>query len=376
MSQATETHTVDAKASDQEIAANTARRIMPEQLRQFVKTVFQRLGAPEASAARAAETLVTADVRGVTSHGVARLGMYAGQIRSGAIDPAATLTTVRETVATGVYDANSGLALALAPEAMDHCIEKALATGVGMVTVGNSSHFGIAGAYAIQATKHGLGAMAMTNAGPLMAPTGGRVPMVGTNPIAFAVPTGPDSPPFVVDMATTTVAFGKIENARRANAPLPLGLALDEHGVATTDPHLARSLMPLGGERITSGYKGYGLGVMVDTLCGPLASTMWGTHLNSVFRIGDRAGLGHYFMAWRIDAFRDPEAFARDLRQMLDELRACPTAPTCETGTVLAPGDPELAATRENEAHGIALHPTVWAELDALSRTLGIPLMA
>jgi LDH2 family malate/lactate/ureidoglycolate dehydrogenase len=231
MSQATEMASVDHPPlggdSDRGDTADTERRIMPEQLRQFVAAVFRSLGVAEPAAARAAETLVIADVRGVISHGVARLGMYVGQIESGAIDPAATLTTVRETAATGVYDAHSGLALALAPEAMDHCIEKALANGVGMVTVGNSTHFGIAGAYAIQATRRGLGAIAMTNAGPLMAPTGGRVPMVGTNPIAFGVPTGPDSPPFVLDMATTAVAFGKIENARRANAQLPLGLALD-----------------------------------------------------------------------------------------------------------------------------------------------------
>lgn len=369
---ATETATdlLDTKPSP----AGEARRIKPDDLRQFVQRVFQQLGVPEARAARAAEVLLAADLRGVTSHGVARLGMYYGQILSGAIDPTAMLTTVRETGATGVYDANSGLALALAPEAMDHCIEKALANGVGMVTVGNSTHFGIAGYYAIEATKHGLGAIAMTNAGPLMAPTGGRVPMIGTNPIAFGVPTGPNSPPFIFDMATTAVAFGKIENARRANVPLPLGLAVDESGFATTDPHQARALMPLGGERMTSGYKGYGLGVMVDTLCGPLASTMWGTHLHSVFRIGNKAGLGHYFMAWRIDAFRDPEEFARDVRQMLDELRACPPAPGQEDTGVLAPGDPELAATRENTEKGIALHPSVWAELEEIGGKLGVSI--
>jgi LDH2 family malate/lactate/ureidoglycolate dehydrogenase len=132
--------------------------------------------------------------------------------------------------------------------------------------------------------------------------------------------------------------------------------------------------MPLGGDRITSGYKGYGLGVMVDTLCGPLASTMWGTHLNSVFRIGNKAGLGHYFMAWRIDAFRDPEDFARDLRQMLDELRACPPAPGQEATGVFAPGDPELAATRENVEKGIALHPSVWTELEEIGEKLGVSL--
>lgn len=371
----TATATTEGKQADLNVKADAERRISPERLRQFVETVFVRLGLPEARAVRAAETLVIADVRGVWSHGVARLGMYVDQIQTGAIDAQASLTTIRETPATGVFDAGNGLALALAPEAMDRCIEKALATGVGMVTVSNSTHFGIAGSYVIQATRHGLGAIAMTNAGPLVAPSGGRTPMLGTNPLAFAAPAGPDQPPFVFDMATSAVAYGKIENARRENTPLAPGLALDEDGNPTTDPHAARTLMPLGGEQATRGYKGYGLAVLVDILCGPLAGALWGTHLASVMRIGNRAALGHAFMAWRIDAFRDPEEFARDLRQLLDELRAVPPAPGYEATGVLAPGDPELAATRENEARGIALHPAIWADLEQLSRSLEVPLV-
>lgn len=374
MSHATEAVTTHATSSEPGGADAAARRIAPEALRQFVAAVFLHLGVPEAGAARASEALVIADVRGVWSHGVARLGMYVEQLQTGAIDPHARLTTIRETPATAVFDAGNGLGLALAPEAMDRCIEKALATGVGMVTVGNSTHFGIAGSYAIQATRHGLGAITMTNAGPFVAPSGGRTARLGTNPLAFAVPTGPDQPPFVFDMATSAVAYGKIENARRANTPLAPGLALDETGEPTTDPFAARVLMPLGGEQATSGYKGYGLAVLVDILCGPLASALWGTHLASVMRIGNRAGLGHAFMAWRIDAFRDPDEFTQDLRQLLAELRAAPPAPDHEATGVLAPGDPELAAARDNESHGIALHPTIWAELDALSSTLGIPL--
>jgi LDH2 family malate/lactate/ureidoglycolate dehydrogenase len=257
---------------------------------------------------------------------------------------------------------------------MDVLINKALDVGVGNVTVGNSTHFGIAGCYALQAAHRGLGAFAMTNSGPLVAPSGGRKPMLGTNPIAFAVPSGPDAPPFVLDMATSAIAYGKLENARRANSPLTPGLTLDEIGLPATDPHVAQFLMPLGGEPATSGYKGYGLGVMVDVLCGPLATALWGQHLASVMRIGSKAGLGHAFMAWRIDAFRDPDDFFHDLRQLLDELRSTAPAPGYEAVGVIAPGDPELAATRFHEAHGVSLHPTVWAELEALSDDLGIPL--
>lgn len=349
---------------------------MPAELRRFVTDVFMLLDVPEAAALRAAEQLVIADVRGVWSHGVARLTMYVEQIETGTIIPSAELTVERETPTTIVFNANSGLALALAPRAMDACITKALEMGVGMATVNNSTHFGIAGSYAMSAAAQGLGGMAMTNAGPFVVPTGGRAPVLGTNPIAFSVPLGPQEPPFVFDMATSAIAYGKLENARRTGKPLAHGLVVDAAGLPTTDPYLAKYLMPLGGEQITSGHKGYGLAVMVETLCGPLAGALWGTHLASVQRIGVRPGLGHAFMAWRIDAFRDPTEFADELRQLLAELRATPPANGYETIGVLAPGDPENAATAISETLGIDLHPTIWAELEELSGRLGVPLTA
>jgi LDH2 family malate/lactate/ureidoglycolate dehydrogenase len=365
--------------TDQEPAAAAQpadRRIMPEALRRFVADVFLRLDVPAVAAQRAAEQLVIADVRGVWSHGVARLAMYVEQIETGTIVPYSELTVERETPTTIVFNANSGLALALAPQAMDACIAKALEMGVAMVTVNNSTHFGIAGSYAMSAAAQGLGGMAMTNAGPFVVPTGGRVPMLGTNPIAFSVPLGPDEPPFVFDMATSAIAYGKLENARRTGKPLAHGLVVDDTGLPATDPHIAKYLMPLGGEQMTSGHKGYGLAVMVETFCGPLAGALWGTHLASVQRIGVRPGLGHAFMAWRIDAFRDPNEFADELRQLLAELRATPPSPEYESRGVLAPGDPENAATAISETLGIDLHPTIWAELEELSSRLDVSLDA
>lgn len=349
---------------------------MPSDLRHFVAEVFTRLDVPETAAQRAAAQLVIADVRGVWSHGVARLTMYVEQIETGTIIPRAELTVERETATTTVFNANSGLALALAPQAMDACIVKAQEMGVAMVTVNNSTHFGIAGSYAMTAATQGLGGMAMTNAGPFVVPTGGRVPMLGTNPIAFSVPLGPNDPPFVFDMATSAIAYGKLENARRTGKPLAHGLVVDETGLPETDPYIAKYLMPLGGEQKTSGHKGYGLAVMVETFCGPLAGALWGTHLASVQRIGVRPGLGHAFMAWRIDAFRDPDEFAGELRQLLAELRATPPAAGYETTGVLAPGDPENTATAISESLGIDLHPTIWKELEELSIRLGVPLDA
>lgn len=348
-------------------------RVREGDLTGFAAALLERLGLPRGRAARAAGVLVLADLRGVASHGVARLGMYARRVERGTIDPGAELRVVRETAATLSLDAGDGLGLALAPEAMDRTIAKAAGSGLAFCTVRNSSHFGIAGAYALQAARAGLGAIAMTNAGPNVAPTGGARPMLGTNPIAFGVPVGDGEPPLVLDMATSAVALGKIELARRAGAAIPLGWALDETGAATNDPFAARWLLPLGGQSETGGHKGYGLGLMVDVLCGPLAGSLWGTHLATLQRAEARSGIGHAFMAWRIDAFRDPAEFAADLRAMLAELRACPPAAGAGAGCVLIPGDPEEAATAANHAAGIPLDPGVAEELRVLGGRLGVP---
>ncbi len=353
-------------------AIDSPMRVREDDLTAFAAALLVRLGVPANRAARAAETLVLADLRGVSSHGVARLGMYARRIACGTIDPAAELTVVRESPATLALDAGDGLGLALAPEATDRAIAKASETGLAFCTVRNSSHFGIAGAYALQAARAGLGAIAMTNAGPNVAPTGGAQPMLGTNPIAFAVPIGEGEPPLVLDMATSAVALGKIEVARRAGSAIPAGWALDETGSVTTDPFAARWLLPLGGHAETGGHKGYGLALMVDILCGPLAGSLWGTHLATLQRADVRSGIGHAFLVWRIDAFRDPDEFAADLRAMLAELRACPPAPGSGPGCVLIPGDPEAAATAANRDAGIPLDAGVAAELRELGRELEV----
>ncbi|MBA3415850.1 MAG: Ldh family oxidoreductase [Chloroflexia bacterium] len=345
-------------------------RFAASELTRFTGAVLEHVGVPPTRAVRAAETLTLADLRGVSSHGVARLGYYVSHIEQGTVDPASSLQVVRETASTIVFDAHDGLGIALAPEAMDACIVRAETSGVAFCTVRHSSHFGIGAAYVIPAARRGLGALAMTNAGPLVVPTGGGVAMLGTNPIAFAVPVGNGEPPLVLDMATSTVAWGKIEIARRAGKSIPAGWALDETGAATTDPFAARWLTPLGGDEDGAGHKGYGLATVVDVLCGPLAGALWGTHLASVQRPGLRPGLGHCFLAWRIDAFRDPAEFGHDLRQLLAELRATP--PGTDRQGVLAPGDPEIAAEVRHGADGIALDAQVIADLEHLAARLGI----
>ena len=354
------------------IGVRTARYAASE-LARFAAKVLERVGVPPHRASRAAQTLTLADRRGIVSHGVARLAYYVTQIEKGSIDSAASLSVVRETASTIVFDAHDGLGLALAPEAMDACIARAETAGVAFSTVRNSTHFGIGAAYVIPATRRGLGALALTNAGPLVVPAFGAAAMLGTNPIAFGVPVGDDEPPLVLDMATSTVAWGKIENARRGGTPIPTGWALDETGAATTDPYAARWLTPLGGDAVGAGHKGYGLATMVDILCGPLAGSLWGTHLSGVQRPGSRPGLGHFFVAWRIDAFRDPAEFGHDLRQLLAELRGTPPAAAAGHLQVLVPGDPELVAEAVHQQDGIAVDPRVIVDLDELAVRLDVP---
>jgi LDH2 family malate/lactate/ureidoglycolate dehydrogenase len=349
-----------------------ATRFPVEPLKAFVERIFRAAGLSETRASTAAESTLIADLRGIDSHGLARLPYQANRLRDGLVDPDANLTVLRETAATLALDAHNGSGLVLAPEAMARCITKAEDAGFCMTTVRASNHFGIAGYYALMAAQQGLCGIAMTNSSPLVVPTFGTKPMLGSNPLAVAVPTG-DGPPLVLDMSTSTVAWGKIEIYRRAGKQLPAGWALDEHLLPTTDPVAARWLTPLGGDRETGGQKGYGLSIVVDILCGPLASGVWSANISGATGGRHVAGTGHTFMAWRIDAFRDPADFYADVQELLADLRACPPAAGCEQTGVMVPGDPEAASVATNQRLGIPIKSRVLAELRDLAAQLGVP---
>jgi LDH2 family malate/lactate/ureidoglycolate dehydrogenase len=356
--------------------ARQVARFPLERLQAYVEEVLVALGLGRGDAAEAADVLLLADLRGVDSHGLARLSYYANRLRRGLIAVDAELRVLRESAATLALDAANGFGLIQAPRAMARCLEKAEASGLCFATVRGSNHFGIAAAYALMAARRGLGGIAMTNASPLVVPTFGARPMLGTNPIAIAVPTGsgPDAPPLVLDMATSTVAWGKIQVARQDGAAIPAGWAVDEDGRPTTDPFAARWLTPLGGERSSGGHKGYALATMVDVLCGPLAGAAWSAHISGMRGPEVPAAIGHAFLAWRIDAFRDPEEFFLDLGAMLAELRATPPIAGHEATGVLVPGDPELAAEAGNRALGVPVRAAVLADLRRLADELGLTL--
>jgi len=210
--------------SDEAIAAHwgDTPRFPAERVEAFAASVFEAFGIPAANALVATEALVAADRRGIESHGVARIPYYADGFAHNRVAPAAPLTVDRELGSTVAFSGNNGPGLVQAPRAMARCIEKARESGICMATVRDSNHFGIAGHYALMAARQGMAGMAMTNSGSLAAPTFGARAMLGTNPIALAAPTGPDgADPFVMDLSTATVAWGKIEVARRARKPIP-----------------------------------------------------------------------------------------------------------------------------------------------------------
>ncbi len=348
------------------------------QLAEFVTAIFVAVGMPAALAAANARILVDADIRGIDSHGVPRLTGYIAAIRAGQIDPAAQPIVVHQTAATARVDGQNGFGLTNAEWAMNLAIEKARATGVGFVALGQTNHFGAASYYARQALPHDLIGLAMTNAGALVIPPLATEPLLGTNPIAIAAPTGNEQP-FVLDMATSTVAWGKIEIARRDKKLIPLGWALDAEGDPTQDPFAARYLLPLGSERATGSQKGYGLGLFVETLCGPLSGAAMAFEQRA-YRPApgtvttQPSNVGQFFGAWDPAAFRPIEDYRTEVDRLLAEMRAA--TPTAGHQQVLVPGDYEYAAEVERRAIGIPLHPEVVADLQKLGQSCQVPFIA
>lgn len=336
-------------------------------LRGFVIECFRRVAVSQEASVIAAEVLLESDLRGIESHGVARLGeFYIGRIRDGDTNPAPKVRVVHQAPATALIDGDGGMGIVVGHQAMELAIQKGNRTGAGFVAVTNSRHYGIAGYYSSMALARDMIGISMTNAPPRVLPTFGSEPMVGTNPISIAAPTK-SGPPFVLDMATSVVAAGKFENAERAGTSIPQGWALDTEGQPTTDPVVAKSSrrsLPLGSEANMSSHKGYGLAVMVDILCGVLSGIGPSPML--------RNNAGHFFGALRIDAFRPADQFKEMMDEMCIALRATPVLPGYDR--VLVPGDPEFQTREERLKSGIPLHPSVVESLRQLGLELNVPL--
>lgn len=355
-------------------------RYAADRLQQFAHQIFLQIGCKQKEAELAAKVLISADLRGVDSHGIARLIGYVRLYEKGRINPKPAISLIHETPSTGVIDGDGGLGLVVGPQAMKKAIEKASSVGSGWVAVRNSNHFGIAGYHAMMALEADCIGIAMTNASPLVSPTFANDRLLGTNPISVAIPSGKEAP-FVADMATTTAANGKLEILQRQKKEAPSGWIQDKEGLPTTDADGVKkggSLLPLGGDRVHGSHKGYALGSIVDIFSAVLSGANYGPWVPpfvsflepSENPVGD--GLGHFFGAMRIDAFRAKEEFKSHMDNWLRRFRSAETVP--EEEKVLIPGDPEREMEKIRGSEGIPLLDPVIRDLETLSKKYKVNL--
>ncbi len=351
-----------------------------QRLREFTEAVFVKMGCTAEDASLAGDVLLSADLRGIDSHGVARLIGYVRLWESERINPQPDIKVIHETPSTAVVDGDRGLGLVVAPKAMKIAMEKAEKVGTGWVSVKNSNHFGIAGYHAMMALEHDMTGMAMTNASPLVAPTFSRERLLGTNPIAMAFPTAKE-PPFVADFATTTAANGKLEILQREEKDAPEGWVQSKEGEASTSPYEVKNggaLLPLGGDRVHGSHKGYCLGSIVDILSAVFSGANygpWAPPFVSFLPLADNPvgeGLGHFLGAMRVDAFRPKEEFKVHMDQWIRRFRSA--SPVEGQEQVYIPGDPERAMEVERRKSGIPLNEKVVKDLTSLARKFDIAL--
>ena len=355
------------------------QNIYPEAtLRQFTLDVFIAIGCPEEHARLATDVLLKSDLRGIDSHGVARLSGYVRLWEKQRINATPNIRIVHETPTTATVDGDAGLGLVVAPFAMQVAIKKAQEYGSGWVSVRNSNHFGIAGYHALMAVEQDMIGFAMTNASPLVAPTFANERLLGTNPMCYAFPAD-KYPPLIVDMATSAAANGKLEIAQRSGKPVPEGWIQDTTGQYTTDPHALKTggaLLPLGSDREHGSHKGFGLSATVDILSGVLSGANYGPWVPPFVAFIEPSanppgqGIGHFLGAMRVDGFRPAADFKANLDNWIERFKSAQTVDA--TQKVIIPGEPELEVEQDRNANGIPLVQAVVDDLNVLADRFGI----
>ena len=354
------------------------QRFSYQQLFNFTKSIFTKIGCSIEHAEIATKTLLSADLRGIDSHGVARLSGYIRLWEVKRINAVPEIKVIHETLSTAVIDGDSGLGLVVAPFAMQVAIKKAKNAGTGWVSVQNSNHFGIAAYHAMMALQYDMIGIAMTNASPLVAPTFSIDRMLGTNPICVVAPAG-NEPAFVADLATTTAANGKLEILQRKNMVAPFGWIQDKDGNPSTDPNEIKkggALLPLGGDKEHGSHKGYALGAVVDIFSALLSGANYAPWVPP-FPVyvpmpseQPGKGIGHFFGAMRIDAFRPADEFKKHMDKWIGGFRSAKTIPGEEK--VLIPGDPEREMEYERSKNGIPLIEAVVNDLKGLGEKFSV----
>ena len=344
---------------------NVAPRYSPDALHAFCVAALEATQCETADATAVADGLLAADLRGVHTHGVLRLGVYVDRILAGSIDPRARLEIVRYTGPIVVVDAHAGAGIAMATRAMDLAIERARLYGVGIVGARNSSHCGMLAHYAMRALPECAIGFAASNADSQVAVHGSQGKFLGTNPLAVAIPAGSEAP-IVLDMATSVVAHTRIEAAAERKEAIPCDWAIDAAGKPTTDAAeaLAGALLPFGGA------KGSGISLLIDILAGLLPGGRSGPEIVPLYqRLDEPQGVGHLLAALRVDAFDDPAAFAARVDEIIRRVRSLPRAPDAER--IYLPGEREHLCSLSYRAEGIPLPTDAVAELARAAKLTG-----
>jgi LDH2 family malate/lactate/ureidoglycolate dehydrogenase len=348
-------------------------------LAEFTTNVFMHFGVPEKDAVLASDVLSKADLRAIDSHGVARLRTYVDMFKIGRINPKPNIRIIREKKSVATVDGDSGLGLVVGPKANEIAMDKASTFGSGWVSVCNTNHYGIASYYSLKALERDMIGWSMTNTSRIVVPLWGAERRLGTNPIAIAFP-GFKNPPIVIDLATSVVAFGKVEIAKREGKRIPEGWVIDQLGNNSIEPQDVYSggLLPLGGTREMGGHKGYCLSSMVDILCSVLSGANWGPFAPP-FALFEEApkesvgkGIGHFFGAMEIDGFEDVDVFKKRIDHWIEVFRQTKPAPGHDA--VLIPGDPEHEQEKIRTRDGIPVIQAVVDDLKIISRETGVKL--
>ena len=339
-----------------------------------LKAILLAWGMPEDNAETTADILSWADLHGVDSHGMSMIPGYDGLRRSGRAKMNAVPVVVRETPVSAVIDGGGGLGHVPAHFAMSVAISKAKAVGMAAAVVHGSAHFGAAGYYALMAAKQGLIGMSCTSAsGIQVAPTFGKQARLGTDPWSFAAPSA-DGVPFLLDMATTTVAAGRIRNKANEGLPTPDGWVLDAQGNSSNDPLVAKEkggfLTSLGGSPENSSYKGYGLAVMVNILSSCLSgATLITDPMHTKKPVG--MDIGHFFMAIDPNIFRESGDFQADVASFMSALRS--TTPVDPERPVMVAGDPQWKNAETRMASGIPIGPGLMNQVRQIAQAAAAP---
>lgn len=345
-----------------------------EQTRVFCIRVFQGYGFSEAESAQITDVLLDADLSGIESHGIQRLIRYHKEVTGGMVKLDAQPRIVKDTPLAATIEGNDAMGQTLSVRAMEMAIEKAKKCGVGMVAVRNSNHYGIAGFYTRMAAKEGLIGICMTNTEAIMVPTFGREAMLGTNPIAFSMPAEPV--PFTFDAATTVVPRGKLEVYAKRDGVIRDGWALDENGHPSTDADrvlkniigkTGGGILPLGGAgEETSGYKGYGFGMLCEICTGILSGGLTSNHVN---RTPGRTNICHFFMAVDYSMFGEKEDLEAALSKYLEELRGSAKAEGAQR--IYTHGEKEFENRQKVMTHGIPVNDKTYAEMQMIAEFTG-----